>query len=518
MIGPEPTMPQPGVTGEPVGYCRTALTLRPDQLPAHAAALLGAGFRIALIGGHDDVGPDNAGVLRAVYLFTAAAPDRRVELHVPVDPARPSVPSLAGISFPAGRFERGMRDLFGIIPADHPLPRRLVRHFHWPRGWYPMRAAGHPPTFGDVDGPFPFRSVEGPGVYEIPVGPVHAGMIEPGHFRFSVVGETILKLKARLWFVHRGIEKLFQDRTPLQAVELAERVSGDTSVGHTVAFCQAVEDARSTVISLDAQRLRAILVELERLYNHVTDIGALFNDVGHSILNAHAGRVREQLLRINDQVTGHRLLRGAIHPGGVRLQQLPDPTRLRAIAADIAEVVGLGLAHSLVRDRFTGTAVLTTEQARDLGTLGYVARASGLPLDARHDHPTPAAPLRRTVHDHTGGDVLARFLVRAEEITASVEMITSWVEELDGRHAVAQPLDAAPAAANRSGVGVVEGWRGIIVHRVEIGPDGLLRRVKVVDPSFLNWPALPVAMADTIVPDFPLVNKSFNQSYAGNDL
>jgi Ni,Fe-hydrogenase III large subunit/Ni,Fe-hydrogenase III component G len=518
MTNPEPAPPEPGITGGQVGYRRTAVTLTPDQLPSHATALLGTGFRVALIGGHDDGGPDNAGPLRAVYLFTAVAPDRRAELHVPVDPAQPSVPSLSGLSFPAGRFEREMRDLFGIIPADHPLPRRLVRHFHWPRGWYPMRAAGDPPAFGDVDGPFPFRSVEGPGVYEIPVGPVHAGMIGPGHFRFSVVGETILKLKARLWFVHRGIEKLFQGKTPQHAVELAERVSGDTSVGHTVAFCQAVEDARSTVISQDAQRLRAILVELERLYNHVTDIGALCNDVGHSILNAHAGRIREQLLRINDQVTGHRLLRGAIHPGGVRLQQLPDPTRLNAIAADVAEVVALAMSHSIVRDRFTGTAVLTAEQARDLGTLGYVARASGLPLDARHDHPALPAPRPRTVHSHTGGDVLARFLVRAEEISASVEMITSWVEELDGRHVVAQPLDAAPVTAIRSGVGIVEGWRGAIVHRVEIGPGGLLRRVKVVDPSFLNWPALPVALADTIVPDFPLVNKSFNLSYAGNDL
>ena len=465
------------------------------------------------------------GALRAVYLFTAIAPDRRVELHVPLDPDRPQVPSLAGLSYPAGRFEREMRDLFGIVPVDHPLPRRLVRHFHWPRGWYPMLAdAGDPPAFGDLDGPYPFRIVEGPGVYEIPVGPVHAGMIEPGHFRFSVVGETILKFKARLWFVHRGIEKLFQGRTPQDALELAERVSGDTSVGHALAFCQAVEDTRSVVISDDAQRRRGILLELERLYNHVTDIGALCNDVGHSILNAHAGRIREQLLRINDQVTGHRLLRGAVYPGGADLHQLPDPTGLHAIAADIGEVVALALDHGVVRDRFTGTAVLTAEQARDLGTLGYVARASGLTLDARHDHPTLAAPHPRTVHTRTEGDVLARFLARAEEITASVAMITAWVEQLDGRHRDTTPPSGTTTTAGEgggaagSGVGIVEGWRGTIVHRVELGPDGLLSRVKIVDPSFFNWPALPVALADTIVPDFPLVNKSFNLSYAGNDL
>ncbi len=535
---PAPTRPaatESPAVGHAVGHHRTVSTLTPDELPVRAAELLDAGFRVALIAGHDDSelphGPHDGSVgggdaaLRVVYLFTAVAPDRRAELHVPLDPDRPQVPSLAGLSFPAGRFEREMRDLFGIVAVGHPLPRRLVRHYHWPRGWYPMlAAAGDPPAFGDQDGPYPFRTVDGPGVFEIPVGPVHAGMIEPAHFRFSVVGETILKLKARLWFVHRGIEKLFQGRSPQDALELAERVSGDTSVGHALAFCQAVEDARSVAVSDDAQRRRAILLELERLYNHVTDIGALCNDVGHAILNAHAGRIREQLLRINNQVTGHRLLRGAVHLGGARFLQYPDPAVLRVIAADIGEVVALALDHSVVHDRFAGTAVLTAEQAADLGALGYVARASGLTLDARHDHPALNPPYPRTTYIRTDGDVLARFLARAEEITASVAMIATWVEQLDGRHPAATPPTTHPSGApldtggGGSGVGIVEGWRGTIVHRVELGPDGRLTRVKIVDPSFLNWPALPVALSGTIVPDFPLVNKSFNLSYAGNDL
>lgn len=496
----------------PVGRHRTARTITPEELPTGAAALLDAGFRLALVAGHDD-----GDRLRAVYLFTAAAPDRRVELHVPLDPDRPRVPSIAALSFPAGRFEREMRDLFGIVPVDHPLPRRLVRHFHWPRRWYPMRAdAGDPPAFGDQDGPYPFRSVEGPGVYEIPVGPVHAGMIGPGHFRFSVVGETILNLKARLWFVHRGVEKLFQGRTPQDALELAERISGDTSVGHALAFCQAVEDARAVDVGPDAARLRAVLLELERLHNHVTDIGAMCNDVGHSVLHAHAGRIREDLLRVNDRVTGSRLLRGAVRPGGTVLTALPDPVRLRMIAADAAEVAALALGHSGVLDRFTGTAVLTARQAHDLGTLGYVARASGLGVDARHDHPVAAVPRPRTAPARTGGDVLARFQVRRDEIATSVEMITELVGLLDGCRSA--PAGGAAARVAGSGVGIVEGWRGTVVHRVEIGADGLLRRVKIVDPSFLNWPALPVALADTIVADFPLVNKSFDLSYAGNDL
>jgi Ni,Fe-hydrogenase III large subunit len=284
-----------------------------------------------------------------------------------------------------------------------------------------------------------------------------------------------------------------------------------------VAFCQAVEDALDLAVSQDALRIRAILLELERLYNHITDIGALCNDVGYGILNNHAQRVREQLLRINDTVTGHRLLRGAIHPGGATLRRLPDPEVLAAIATDIAEIVALALSHSVVLDRFTGTAVLTTQQATDLGTLGYVARASGLAVDARHDHPYLSRGFPRTAHTHTDGDVLSRFTVRAEEIPASVARITQLLDDLDGTHDPATATSTTPDAP-RSGVGLCEGWRGTIVHRIELDSDGVLSRVKIVDPSFFNWPALPVALADTIVPDFPLTNKSFNLSYAGNDL
>ncbi|MEV4078249.1 NADH-quinone oxidoreductase subunit C [Nonomuraea fuscirosea] len=486
---------------------RTIADLSPGELPEHAARLLAGGHRLAMISARQE-----AEEFALAYLFVAGGPDRRTELRLRLPAARPAVPSLAGLSFPAGRFEREIRDLYGITPIDHPLPRRLVRHHHWPRGWYPMRAdAGRPPAFGDPEGPYPFLTVEGQGVYEIPVGPVHAGLIEPGHFRFSVVGETIIKLKARLWFVHKGIEKLFEGRRPEDGLELAERVSGDTSVGHALAYCLAVEEATRAQVSERAQRERAVLLELERLYNHVTDLGALCNDVAFGIMHAQTGRIREQLLRVNDEVTGHRLLRGGVRLGGADLKTLPDPERLRAIGADVAELAALALRHTVVADRFTGTAVLSADAARDLGTLGYVARASGLGADARRDHPFTGlgdfTPARRT-----GGDVLARFQIRAEEIAASIALITHLV---DGPPA-AEP--AGPEERSSSGVGLVEGWRGTIAHRVELAPDGTLTRVKIVDPSFFNWPALPVALGSAIVPDFPLVNKSFNLSYAGNDL
>ncbi|BBZ41868.1 hydrogenase large subunit [Mycobacterium conspicuum] len=480
-----------------------------DELTAATADLLRNGFRLGLVAAHAD---DDA--FRIVHLFLAGWPDRRVEIECVVPELDPTIRSLTQLSFAAGRFEREMADLYGITPIGHPKARRLVRHAHWPEQWYPMRRnAGPMPEFNG-SAHFPFVTVEGPGVYEIPVGPVHAGLIEPGHFRFSVAGETVLRLKARLWFVHRGVEKLFEGRRADGAVELAERVSGDTSVGHTLAHSLAVEDALGVRLPEPAHRLRALLVELERLYNHATDLGALANDVGFALANTHAQRIREQLLRLNAAVTGHRLLRNSIRPGAVTLQGLPDPAELRSIAADVAELAELTLRNTVVYDRFAGTAVLHAQDAHDLGCLGYVARASGMRADARLEHPTTALPV--TEVGATAGDVLARYTVRRDEFAASVELACNLIESHSGPTTYTENLPLRREAS--SGIGIVEGWRGTIVHRVEVDADQRITRAKIVDPSWFNWPALPVAMADTIVPDFPLANKSFNQSYAGNDL
>ncbi len=474
-----------------------------------AEDLLDKGFRLGLVAAHDD-----EDVFRIVYLFLAGWPDRRIELECIVPKDDPALDSLAYLSFAAGRFEREMADLYGIRPVGHPKVRRLVRHAHWPENWYPMRSdAGFAPEFDGIGG-FPFVTVEGPGVYEIPVGPVHAGLIEPGHFRFSVAGETVLRLKVRLWFVHRGLERLFHGRPAYGAVDLAERVSGDTSVAHALAHSLAVEDALGIELPDEVHRLRALLVELERLYNHAADLGALANDTGFALANAHAQRIRERLLRLNAAVAGHRLLRGAVRPGAVVLWTLPDVTELRSIAADVAEVAELTLRNSLVYDRFAGTAVLRKEDAHALGCLGYVARASGIRTDARLEHPTTVLPV--TEIGAIAGDVLARYAVRRDEFAASAELACRLVESHSGPTEYTEiPVSIHGA---RSGIGIVEGWRGTIVHRVEIDPANRITRAKIVDPSWFNWPALPVTMADTIVPDFPLANKSFNQSYAGNDL
>jgi Ni,Fe-hydrogenase III large subunit len=259
---------------------------------------------------------------------------------------------------------------------------------------------------------------------------------------------------------------------------------------------------------------RSLLVELERVTNHVAGLGALCNDVGYGVANARALVLREKLLRLGAEVTGHRLLRGAILPGSTTLQRLPTEAELDEIAARVDDLVGLATSSTVVMDRFAGTAVLSLADAAALGTLGVVARGSGLADDARLAHPFCDLGEDMTASVQDAGDVMARFSVRVSEVRISLRLIAQLAGTATGLTASAPE----PRRRSGSGLGIVEGWRGSIVHRVEVDATGRLTRCKVVDPSFLNWPALSVALADTIVPDFPLANKSFNLSYAGNDL
>jgi Ni,Fe-hydrogenase III large subunit/Ni,Fe-hydrogenase III component G len=489
---------------------RETVDVETSALHDAAEVLFERGHRLATVVAHDD-----GDVIRVVYVFVAGPPDVRSELVVRLDPNSPQVPTLSDVSFPASRFEREIHDMFGVVPVGHPFPRPLVLHQHWPEGWRPMRrGAGDMPAMHDVAAPYPFVEVEGSGVYEIPVGPVHAGLIEPGHFRFSVVGETILKMTARLWFVHRGIEKLFEGRDASDAVDLAERISGDSAIGHTLAYCMAVEEAQGLGVSDETLSLRGVLLEMERIYNHVADIGALCNDVSFGVANARALTIRERLLRLNEGVTGHRLLRGSIRPGVTTVRRLPPLKDLAQIAADIESLVELAMANGVVVDRFDGTARLSAADALAIGTLGVVARASGLAVDARTSHPFVTGLTGAHVVTQSSGDVLARFTQRVEEIRVSFSIIAELTDRVAGSHAAHRE----PRDVRHSGLGIVEGWRGTIVHRVELNDAGTVSRCRIVDPSFNNWPALSVSLADTIVPDFPLANKSFNLTYAGNDL
>lgn len=462
------------------------------------------------------------GVFEIHHLF--AQPRENWFLHATKEltPERPTITSMATFYYPASRFEREIKDLFGIPAVRHPDTRPLVRHAFWPEDYFPLRKDAVPPTeFKDDGTPFPFQQVGGEGVYEIPVGPVHAGIIEPGHFRFSVVGETVIDLKIRLYFTHKGTEKLFEGRLPEEGVELAERISGDTTVGHSLAYCQALEALTGTVVPLRARLRRVILLEMERLYNHIADFGMIANDTGFAFAHAHCFRLRERLLRLNKQLTGNRLLRGGIVPGGVR-QDLPGdldlPAELDTLLQDFNEVVEICLRNTILMDRLEGAGKLTRQTAADHGVLGYIARASGIDVDARRDHPFAAygeLQLPWKVPVYESGDVYARTMVRVEEVRESVSLIREAFHRLPVG-ALSVPLGPLPDF--EPAFGIVEGWRGAIVHWVMADDRGRMFRVKVKDSSFVNWPALSYALLKNIVPDFPLCNKSFNQSYSGNDL
>ncbi len=483
------------------------------------AVLLRIGFGAELIFMAAADRRQDRGVFEVHYLFAPERENWFVHATVTVPAEAPALVSLATLHYPASRFEREIYDLFGIVFDGHPDPRPLVRHAFWPTDYFPLRKDAGPREFTDDGRPFPFTEVGGEGVYEIPVGPVHAGVIEPGHFRFSVVGETIIDMKSRLYFTHKGTEKLFEGREPTAGVELAERVSGDTTIGHSLAFCQALEAAAGLNVPDRAKYLRVVLLEMERLYNHVGDFGMIANDTGYAVAHSHCFRIRERLLRLNKRLTGNRLLRGGIIPGGVAHDLPADldlSAEVEAALRDFDDIVELTLANTLVMDRLEGTGRLTTRTARDHGVLGYVARGSGIDTDVRRDHPFAAyRDLEFRVPVFESGDVKARTLVRVEEAREAARLIRQAVERLPGG-ALASPLSGVPPF--EPAFGLVEGWRGAIVHWVIVDRTGQLFRVKIMDPSFLNWRPLSYALLKNIVPDFPLCNKSFNQSYSGNDL
>jgi Ni,Fe-hydrogenase III large subunit/Ni,Fe-hydrogenase III component G len=446
-------------------------------------------------------------------------------LHVsaPVDPAAPSFPSIAA-KFPvANWFEREIADFFGLTADGHPNPARVALHDDWPEHAWPLRR-DFPDTTAVLRTPgerHPFRPVTGEGVFQIPVGPVHAGVIEPGHFRFGVAGEPVLYLQLRLFYVHKGIEKRFEHLPWPHGVFLAESISGDTAVGHALAHAHAIERIASIEVPVRARAIRVVLLELERIYNHIADIGALATDVAFSVPASRAQTLREGLLRLHERLFGHRLLRGTIALGGVR----HDLTReggielrkhLRSLEHDFDELVTALIDAGTFTDRVDGTGILTNQAARDLGVVGLAARASGIDADLRRDHPHDAyAGLRFDIPVEEGGDVRARLMIRAREVGQSLSILRQVGETLPDTPLRATLPQTLPGGA--SALGWVEAWRGPVLHWVSTDGQGRVARVKVTDPSFLNWPGLTHVVPGNIVPDFPVINKSFNLSYSGND-
>jgi Ni,Fe-hydrogenase III large subunit/Ni,Fe-hydrogenase III component G len=420
-------------------------------------------------------------------------------------------------------YEREIRDLYGLIPQGHPDLRRLVRHEHWPKGTHPLQKAfPWNKTIGRQQADYRFRHIEGEGVFEVPVGPIHAGIIEPGHFRFSVAGEPIMQLEVRHFWKHRGIEKLFEQQTLSTAIALAERVSGDTTIGHSLAYCQAAETLLHIEVPRRARYLRSFFLELERLHNHLGDVGAICNDTAYALAHAHCSRMKELLLQLNDRLTGSRFLRGALAIGGVTkdvsaIELSEIVAVLDGIEKDFAELESIIFANASLTDRLETTGVLTERTGWDHGVVGVVGRASGIDQDVRRDRPFAAydeVPVKISLYRY--GDVRARLRVRMDEIHESIRLIREIRANIS--HG---PVAAAAAHRPQPGqwaLSAVEGWRGEILYFVMTGEQGSIHRCKVRDPSFVNWPAIQWAVVGNILPDFPLINKSFNLSYAGNDV
>ena len=438
-----------------------------------------------------------------------------------IDPDRPMFPSLSAEMPSLNWQEREIQDWFGIQLEGHPNPRRVALHDNWP-SVHPLRKdfpidCVLPPFEGERH---VYRPALGEGVFQIPVGPVHAGIIEPGHFSFAVAGEPILYLQLRMFYTHKGTEKLFEGVPIDRAVFLAESISGDSSFSHGTAFCQAVERAAAIEIPPVAARMRTILLELERVYNHVADIGAIATDVGFVIANAHGSRLREMMFKLNEQLTGNRLLRGMVRIGGVRRtwgdSQIAVLTQtLQEFEGEFQRLVDLILASDSTRDRLQRTGVLHPAKARDLGIVGVAGRASGVDLDVRRDHPYAGyAPYDMQTTVYQEGDVCHRVHVRIDQVRASLRLLLDAVRhEFRG-----EPfIPVRKIAPGRCALGAVEGWRGEILHWIRIGEDGCLERCKIKDPSLNNWPALVEAVQGNIIPDFPVINKSFNLSYSGTD-
>jgi Ni,Fe-hydrogenase III large subunit len=465
---------------------------------------------------------DERGALRVNTLLAQNGNYVLLRAEVPKD--RPTLPSQAPYYPAADRPERHTRDLLGIHFQGGDA-RRWTRHAAWDEKTYPLRAdfplTGSPPRPTPPDANYPFLQVQGAGVYEIPVGPVHAGIIEPGHFRFQAVGETILRLEERLGYVHKGIEKLAQGRDMASLARLAGRVSGDTTVGHTWAACLAMERACAAEIPERAAFLRAILAERECIANHLWDMAALLNDIAFTFGYYHFGRLREGWLRTNRAVFGHRLLMDLIIPGGVAVDlKAGDADRLKlelnSLQTELDELLTLVDRNASISDRFYTTGILKVEDATELGCVGYVGLASGQDLDVRRDCPYPPyEQLRVRVPVEEGCDLGARFWVRYKLLRTSMRLLRELVEKLPEG---ATRVELALPKAGAEGLGIVEGWRGEIVTYVRFGQEGKIARFFPRDPSWLNWLALERLILGNIVPDFPVCNKSVNGSYAGVDL
>ncbi|PKM87198.1 MAG: pyridine nucleotide-disulfide oxidoreductase [Firmicutes bacterium HGW-Firmicutes-12] len=445
-----------------------------------------------------------------------------VVLKTQLKPDNPVFQSITTPIYAANLYEREIKDLFGLIPEGHPDPRDLCFHGNWPQDLYPLRKdfdtfnqPTHTKTIDD------FQRVAGEGVYEIPVGPVHAGIIEPGHFRFSVAGEPIINLEARLHYVHKGIEKLAEGLSIDKCLYLSERISGDETFANSLAYCHAIEKIAGIELSPRAAYTRLVFAELERLTSHLGDLAGICVDVAYGFAAYQFRMLRGWCYILVEELAHSRFLRNINTPGGVRQNFLHNKEKqiidaIARIKKELNETVKILKTNALFIDRIENTGILTINAARDLNTVGPPGRASGLHFDLRKNFPYSNYNLLDfQIPKHLNGDVNCRINVKIEECYISMEIILKTLELMPQGETIRRIGNLDPY---QSALGYSEAPRGENIHWVMTGENNTIYRYKIRTPSFCNWPALCWAVNGNIVPDFPLINKSFNLSYAGNDL
>lgn len=490
------------------------------RLPALARAVQEEGGQLIALWGCDDRHLGEGYGIHVAFLASSGL----VWTTAALPAKEPSYPNLAHIFLQANRMQRATFDLLGIAASGAVDQRKWLRHGAWAGDDFPLRKdrpALPPFPFPLLPDLYPFIQVEGDGVHEIAVGPIHAGTIEPGHFRFSIIGDKVLKLEERMGYTHKGIEKRFEGMDINTGAKLAGRVSGDSHCAYAWAYCMAVEAAAAADVPDRALWLRALFLELERIANHLGDLGYLANDVALTFGFMQFWRLKEDLLRLSGKLFGHRYLFDRIVPGGMAVDLTGVGTsELLAWAAgvekEVRELKAIYDEHAGLQDRFANTGIVKPDMAAHLGLTGLAGRASAQAWDARAQFPQrPYDQLEVNMATHRQGDVLARAEVRFAEVYESLRLIREILKHLPAGqiHAPLMPVRSAC-----EGLGWVEGWRGQVMVALRIGADGLLDRVHPHDPSWQNWPALEVGVLGNIVPDFPLINKSFNLSYSGADL
>lgn len=487
-----------------------------EQLPEVIHTYRHRGFRLLTMVGADERSENDQFAL--YWVLCSDADHTLVNLRTAIPSDDPSFPTVTSILPSANWYEREVRDLLGLEPLGHPDPRPLVLHGVWAEERRPLRKdfdeMNRPTAVIHTDNSVQY---EGEGIVEVPVGPIHAGIIEPGHFRFGTMGDVILHLDARLFYTHRGLEKKAEGVTIEEGLVLAERACGVCALSHGSAYCQAVERVAGISIPERAEWLRVLFLELERMYNHAGDIGNLCAGVGFAFGAQHGARLKERLLQLNDQLSGHRYLRGVMMPGGLRIN--PGEAALYNVAVelgkwmnDFRQVVEVLLSHDGSMERMAGTGKLHYEDAVDMDVVGLSARASGLFRDIRHGLPYGAyTKCEFNIPIYTNGDVMARFRVRIDEIEQSYRLIRQGLENVKTGDVA---VSLGPLEEGRWGIGFVESPRGDNIHWLMIGPDDRILRYRIRSASYANWPAVPLTVHGNIIPDFPLINKSFELCYA----